>query len=113
MTGSQRPLLAVLRAVRKGIHHFIKLRTTTVSRHIVSLLVAADALKRAGSQTSQAIRTALDKTFLVTPFGPVKFYSYYDFERQNSVRTQVLQVIEGAFQCVWPPDLATAKFVSP
>lgn len=78
-----------------------------------ALITAADALKRAESQSPAAIRKALDKTYLLTPFGPVKFYSYYDYERQNSVRTQVLQVIGSKFQCVWPPDLATATFVPP
>lgn len=78
-----------------------------------ALMVAADALKRAKSLEPSAVREALKTTFIVTPFGPVKFYSYFDFERQNSVRTQVLQIIDGKYQCVWPPDLATAVFVLP
>ncbi len=78
-----------------------------------ALLVAADTLERAPFISPATIRAALNKTYMTTPFGPVKFYSYYDFERQNSVRTQVLQVIDGKFQCVWPPDLATAKFILP
>ena len=57
------------------------------------------------------IRAALDETFMVTPFGPVEFYSYENFERQNSVRTQVLQVQSGRFEVVWPPDLATGHVV--
>ncbi|MGC1953294.1 MAG: ABC transporter substrate-binding protein [Gammaproteobacteria bacterium] len=68
-------------------------------------LVAADALKRAASFGSADVRQALDKTRLMTPFGPVRFYAYEDFERQNSVRTQVLQVRDGEFQLVWPLDL--------
>ena len=71
-----------------------------------ALLVAADALKRASSLKPEAIREALDQTFIMTPFGPVKFYSYDNFERQNSIRTQVLQVNNGQFQIVWPADLA-------
>lgn len=78
-----------------------------------ALTVAADALRRAGALTAEGIRTALNKTFLTTPFGPVKFYSYYDFERQNSVPTLVLQVIDGQFECIWPPGQATAGFVQP
>jgi branched-chain amino acid transport system substrate-binding protein len=46
-----------------------------------------------------------------TPFGPVKFTSYENFERQNSLPTQVLQIINGKFECVWPRELATADFV--
>ena len=71
-----------------------------------ALLVAVDALKRASSFKPKAIREALDQTFIMTPFGPVKFYSYENFERQNSIRTQVLQVNNGQFQVVWPADLA-------
>jgi branched-chain amino acid transport system substrate-binding protein len=78
-----------------------------------ALLVAADALKRATSLESGAIRKALNQTFMMTPFGPVKFYSYENFERQNSIRTQVLRVREGQFQVVWPADLATTSAGAP
>jgi branched-chain amino acid transport system substrate-binding protein len=73
-----------------------------------ALLVAADALGRARAPESEAIREALDQTFMMTPFGPVKFYSYQDFERQNSVRPQVLRVRNARFEVVWPADLAAA-----
>jgi len=75
--------------------------------------VAADGLKRAESFSPRDIRSALNKTFMITPFGPVKFYSYEDFERQNSVRTLVTQIIDGKFKIIWPPDLATSQFVQP
>ena len=78
-----------------------------------ALLVAADGLKRAESLRPQDIRSALNKTFMITPFGPVKFYSYEDFERQNSVRTLVTQIINGRFKIIWPPDLANSQFVQP
>jgi branched-chain amino acid transport system substrate-binding protein len=78
-----------------------------------ALLVAADALKRADSNRPESIRAALDKTDMVTPFGPVKFTSYENFERQNSLPTQVLQIINGKFECVWPQELATANFIAP
>ena len=77
-----------------------------------ALLVAADALKRAESLNSKNIREALNKTFMMTPFGPVKFYFYEDFERQNTVRTLVLQIINDTFEVIWPLDVATARFVS-
>ena len=76
-----------------------------------ALLVAADALKRAKSLSSEDIREALNETYTKTPFGPVKFYSYESFERQNTVRTLVLQVIGGKFEVIWPSDVATARFV--
>jgi branched-chain amino acid transport system substrate-binding protein len=78
-----------------------------------ALLVAADALKRADSFRPESIRVALDQTDMMTPFGPVKFSSYNRFERQNSLPTQVLQIIDGKFECVWPEKLATSKFVPP
>lgn len=78
-----------------------------------ALLVVADALKRAESLSPESIRAALDKTYMMTPFGPVKFYSYEDFERQNTVRTLVLQIINDRFEVIWPLDIATAGFVSP
>jgi len=77
-----------------------------------ALLVAADVLKRADSYRSESIRAALDKTDMMTPFGPVKFASYEKFERQNSLPTQVLQIINGKFECVWPQKLATANFIA-
>jgi branched-chain amino acid transport system substrate-binding protein len=78
-----------------------------------ALLVAADALKRTDLYNPASIRAALDQTDLMTPFGPVKFTSYENFERQNSLATQVLQVMNGKFECVWPEDHATSNFIAP
>ncbi|MBW1607575.1 MAG: ABC transporter substrate-binding protein [Deltaproteobacteria bacterium] len=78
-----------------------------------SLLVAADVLKRAESFRSDSIRAAMDSTDMITPFGPVKFESYKNFERQNRLPTQVLQIIDGKFECVWPETLATTGFIAP
>jgi hypothetical protein len=50
---------------------------------------------------------------MVTPFGPVNFKSYGKYERQNSLPTQVLQIIDGKFECVWPEMLATTRFIPP
>jgi len=78
-----------------------------------ALLVASDALKRATSFSPENIREALNETYLITPFGPVKFYSYEDFERQNTINTLVLQIINGKFETIWPPAFASAKFKLP
>jgi branched-chain amino acid transport system substrate-binding protein len=78
-----------------------------------ALLVAADALRRAESTSPQSIRAALDKTDMMTPFGPVRFSSFEKYERQNNLPTQVLQVINGKLACVWPRDLASSSFVPP
>jgi branched-chain amino acid transport system substrate-binding protein len=79
-----------------------------------ALLVATDVLKRADSYRPDSIRAALDKTDMITPFGPVKFTAYENFERQNRLPTQVLQILNGQFECIWPQELATTHFlVSP
>jgi len=78
-----------------------------------ALMVAADVLKRADSFSPESIRAALDQTDMMTPFGPVKFISYENFERQNRLPTQVLQILNGKFECVWPQELATANFTAP
>ena len=77
-----------------------------------ALLVAADALRRADSLAPEDMRAALNDTRLMTPFGPVEFSAYEKFERQNRLPTMVLQVIEGRFECVWPRQQASARFVS-
>ncbi|MCW9097305.1 MAG: ABC transporter substrate-binding protein, partial [Ignavibacteriaceae bacterium] len=102
---------------KKYHDHFLQMYSYPPDYHgaeaYSALLVVADALKRAESLSSKNIRAALDKTYMMTPFGPVKFYSYEGFERQNTVRTLVLQIINDNFEVIWPLDVATAGFVSP
>lgn len=78
-----------------------------------SIFIIADALRRAATLSAENIRTALDKTDMMTPFGPVKFQSYGRYERQNSLPTMVLQVIGGRFEIVWPETISTTKFSTP
>lgn len=78
-----------------------------------ALMVAAEALRRAKSFEPQDIRQALNSIYMRTPFGPVKFYAYEDFERQNSIHTLVLQIINGKYETVWPPENASAEFRLP
>jgi branched-chain amino acid transport system substrate-binding protein len=78
-----------------------------------ALLVAVEALKKASSFKPKDIRAGLDQVYMQTPFGPVKFYTYEDFKRQNSVNTLVLQIIDGKFEAIWPPDVASTQFVLP
>lgn len=77
------------------------------------LVVAADALTRASRLDPDGIRRALGDTNLSTPFGPVRFGSFDKYERQNTLPTQVLQIVEGGFEIVWPADLATSPFLPP
>jgi branched-chain amino acid transport system substrate-binding protein len=96
---------------------YVKMHTLPPDYHgaeaYSSLLVVADVLKRADSLQPQSIRTAMDKTDTVTPFGPVKFLAYKKYERQNRLPTQVLQIIDGKFECIWPETHATMNFKPP
>ena len=78
-----------------------------------ALLVAVDALKRAKSLKPRDVRAALNQTYMQTPYGPVKFYHYDGFKRQNSVNTLVMQIIDGKFETVWPPEVASTQFALP
>lgn len=73
-----------------------------------ALFVVADVLKRAESLRPESIRAALNETNLKTAFGPVAFQSYHKFERQNSLPTMVLKIVNGAFEVIWPKDLGTS-----
>ncbi len=76
-----------------------------------SLFVVADVLKRAKSLQPEDIRKAMNETDMNTTFGPVKFQSYDKFERQNKLPTMVLQIINGAFEVVWPEKIATSEVI--
>jgi branched-chain amino acid transport system substrate-binding protein len=108
---------ALYTGAREYFDRYVKLYASKPDYHgaeaYSAILVAADALRRAESLRPKDIRAALEKTDMMTPFGPVNFYSYKGFERQNSVRTLVLQIIDGKFETIWPPELASAKFVPP
>ncbi|MEJ2156017.1 MAG: ABC transporter substrate-binding protein [Desulfobacteraceae bacterium] len=78
-----------------------------------ALLVAADALRRAKSMQAADLRAALEQTRISTPFGHVVFEAYNGFERQNRQPTLVLQALRGRYECIWPPDIAMARFVLP
>lgn len=76
-----------------------------------ALFVAAAALRRTQAFTPAALRKALDGTDMMTPFGPVQFGAYDKFERQNRLPTQVLQIVNGKFECIWPENLSSSPFV--
>ena len=77
-----------------------------------ALLVVADALKRANSLQPADIRTALNQTNRMTPFGPVRFKAYKEYQRQNRLPTVVLQIHNGQFDCIYPFQHASAKFTA-
>jgi len=78
-----------------------------------ALFVVADVLKRAESLGPESVRAALKETNIETAFGPIVFEDYEKFERQNSLPTMVLKVVNGAFEVVWPEEIATSKLTVP
>ena len=77
-----------------------------------ALHVAKDVLQRARSWKPEDVRAALLATNLMTVFGPVRFVTNEDFDRQNLLPTLVLQVIDGKFEVVWPEGHATHKYLA-
>lgn len=75
--------------------------------------VIGDVLKRAKSLKPQDIKEALEKTNLMTAFGPVRFIAYGKMKNQNKLPTYVVQWIDGKLELVWPKDLATKPLVYP
>ena len=78
-----------------------------------AMYVIADVLKRAKSYSPEDIRQALAATDMMTVFGRVKFISYEKKTNQNKLPTYLVQWIKGKLECVWPKDVATAKYVYP
>jgi branched-chain amino acid transport system substrate-binding protein len=74
-----------------------------------ALLLAADALSRAGSLEQEAIRQSLQRTDLLTIFGPIRF----DAQGQNDHPMLVTQMIHGRFVTVYPPEVAVQRAVYP
>ena len=78
-----------------------------------AMYVIADVLKRAKSYSPEDIRQALATTDMMTVFGRVKFISYDKKTNQNKLPTYLVQWIKGKLECVWPKDVATAKYIYP
>ena len=78
-----------------------------------AMYVIADVLKRAKSYSPEDIRQALAATDMMTVFGRVKFISYEKKTNQNKLPTYLVQWTKGKLECVWPKDVATAKYVYP
>ncbi len=73
------------------------------------LIAAADAIRRAGSTDREKVRKALEETRIVTAFGPISFGSEHGYRNQNPAPSLVIQVQDGKFVVVWPPDVASGK----
>lgn len=71
------------------------------------LIAAADAIGRAGSTDREAVRAALEKTKLVTAFGPISFTSDGGYRNQNPAPSLVIQVQDRKFVVVHPGPVAS------
>lgn len=76
-------------------------------------LAAADAIRRAGSTDREAVRAALEKTNLLTAFGPVSFASQDGYRNQNPAPSLVIQVQDKKFVVVWPKAVASGPLRFP
>lgn len=81
----------------------------------MALIVAADAIARAGSLDKAGIRDSLRATRLTTAAGPVEFKDYDGFRNQNPISMVVEQVQDGRFVTVFPLDVAAGatRFPTP
>jgi branched-chain amino acid transport system substrate-binding protein len=92
---------------------YFKLANTHPAYHgmqaYAALVVAADAIKNAGSEDPKKIADAIRTEHINTPFGPIAF----DAKGQNAHPVLVTQVQGGQYKVVWPPDQAEAKPIMP
>ena len=92
---------------------YFKLSSTHPAYHgmqaYAALMVAADAIKNAGSEDHQKIADAIRAEHLNTPFGPISF----DAKGQNPHPVLVTQIQGGQYKVVWPPDHAETKPILP
>ncbi|MBN1832148.1 MAG: ABC transporter substrate-binding protein [Deltaproteobacteria bacterium] len=70
--------------------------------------VCRDILERTLSLEAGDLLEALHTTNMMSVLGPVKFCSYKSFTNQNQLLTLVIQIQDGEFQTIWPPNAATA-----
>ncbi|WP_291427905.1 ABC transporter substrate-binding protein [Deinococcus sp.] len=66
------------------------------------VLVAAEAVRRAGSADREKVKTALNALTMQTAYGPIVFKDYDGFRNQNPLAMIAQQVQGGAFVPVYP-----------
>lgn len=67
-----------------------------------AVLVAAEAIRKAGSTDREKVKAALNGLNMQTAFGPVQFKDYDGFRNQNPLAMVAQQVQGGAFVPVYP-----------
>jgi len=75
--------------------------------------VCRDVLERTESLEPDDILEALAATDMMTALGPVKFVSYENFTNQNRLSTLVVQIQNGKYVTIWPPEAATGEYIYP
>ncbi len=78
-----------------------------------ALFIIKNVLERSKTWKAEDIRAAMEKTNMMTAFGPIKFEDKEGYTNQNFMDTIVMQVINKKFEVIWPERLATKKYVYP
>ncbi|UQN09602.1 ABC transporter substrate-binding protein [Deinococcus sp. QL22] len=69
------------------------------------VIVAAEAIRKAGSTDREKVKAALNTINLTTAFGPVQFKDYDGFRNQNPLAMVAQQVQGGAFVPIYPKSV--------
>ncbi|PZX10557.1 branched-chain amino acid transport system substrate-binding protein [Palleronia aestuarii] len=73
----------------------------------LALMVAAEALRQAGSTDRTEVREALDGiSDFQTPVTSVTFEDYDGFQNQNPIQDLILQIQDGAHVTIYPEELS-------
>ncbi|WP_264778443.1 ABC transporter substrate-binding protein [Deinococcus aetherius] len=73
------------------------------------VLVAAEAIRRAGGTDREKVKAALNGLTMQTAFGPIQFKDYEGFRNQNPLAMVAQQVQGGAFVPVYPKTVVPRK----
>jgi len=73
------------------------------------VIVAAEAIKRAGSTDREKVKTALNALKMTTAFGPIEFKDFDGFKNQNPITMVAQQVQGGKFVPVYPKSVSPKK----
>jgi branched-chain amino acid transport system substrate-binding protein len=69
------------------------------------VIVAAEAVRKAGSTDREKVKAALNAINMTTAFGPVQFKDYDGFRNQNPLAMVAQQVQGGAFVPIYPKSV--------
>lgn len=78
-----------------------------------AMFVLKQAMTNAKDWSAEGIRDGLKAVDMETAFGPVKFEDKEGYQNQNFVETLAIQVQNGAFETIWPKDLASKAPIYP